>query len=129
MSMQFIRAWLEAKPHRAKGLMDLNESYVYFQVLDGPALGSLGRPLTPGRSLAIDKRMWSLGYPFWVEIEGTATEEAPWSQERMRRPMVAQDPGGAIRGQVRGGDRTRVGGGKRVAERGELGGGRVTKKK
>ncbi len=96
MSMPFIRAWLEANPDRARALMNLNPAYIYFSLEDGFARGSLGRPLTPGRSLAVDQRTWSLGYPFWVDIDGVPAEG------RLQRLMVAQDTGSAIRGPVRG---------------------------
>lgn len=98
MSMQTIRAWLEAHPDEARALMDKNASYVFFRVLkgDGP-IGAQGVALTPGRSLAVDPRLMPLGAPVWLD---TTDPLAP--AMKLRRLMVAQDTGGAIRGAVRG---------------------------
>lgn len=94
-SMQGIRAWLAAHPDQAKGIMDENRSYVFFRELtgDGP-LGSEGVVLTPGRSLAVDRSFLPLGAPIWLDASDTASQ--------IRRLLVAQDSGGAIRGPVRG---------------------------
>src|SRR5436305_185559 len=58
VSLQTIRAWLEAHPDQAREVMERNASYVFFQFFkstrgNGP-LGAQGPPLTPGRSLAVD---------------------------------------------------------------------------
>lgn len=95
MSMQAIRAWLaSARPAEAAALMNRNPSYVFFRPLDLPAeegpLGAQGAPLTPGRSLAVDRTQTPLGAPVWV------AGAAP-----LRRLVVAQDTGGAIRGPAR----------------------------
>ena len=82
--------------------MRLNPSYVFFRELgpEGP-LGALGVTLTPGRSIAVDRRRLPLGAPLWLEAKRpAATEAAP--DQLLRRLMVAQDTGGAIRGAVRG---------------------------
>jgi len=95
-SMQGIRAWLLAHPDQAKSIMDANQSYVFFRELkgDGP-LGSEGVVLTPGRSLAIDRGFLPLGAPVWLDVSDDTLG-------KIRRLLVAQDSGGAIRGPVRG---------------------------
>ena len=104
ISMQSIREWLEnADPAEARALREHNESYVFFRTLETTALdegpiGAQGAPLTAGRSLAVDRRFHTLGAPVFVDIapvEGAGG--AP-----IRRLMIAQDTGGAIRGPVRG---------------------------
>ena len=102
VSMQSIRDWLEKNPVDAVGIMDLNESYIFFRKLtgdsgpfDGP-LGAEGVPLTPGRSLAVDKKMVPYGVPVWLDAED------PDGKAAIQRLMVAQDTGGAITGAVRG---------------------------
>ncbi|MBN33731.1 MAG: murein transglycosylase [Rhodospirillaceae bacterium] len=96
MSLQAIRDWLHANPDRADQVMWTNASYVYFTELEGPGpLGAQGVPLTPGRSLAVDKGYLAYGVPVWLET--TLPDGQPW-----RRLMVAQDTGGAIDGPVRG---------------------------
>jgi membrane-bound lytic murein transglycosylase A len=98
VSMQSIRDWLHAHPDEAQAVMDLNPSYIFFTRLDGPGpLGAQGVPLTPGRSLAIDRRMLPLGAPMWLDAADPLDPTT-----RLRRLMVAQDTGGAIKGAVRG---------------------------
>ncbi len=97
MSMQAIRKWLAAHPVDGVQLMRTNKSYVFFRELEGPGpLGALGAPLTPGRSLAIDRRRFPLGMPVWL-----ATVLPGAAAQPFRRLMIAQDTGGAIRGSVR----------------------------
>jgi len=94
-TMPGIRAWLAAHPAATPEILDANPSYVFFREVkgDGP-VGSEGVVLTPGRSLAVDRAFLPLGAPFWVD--------ADLGDERLRRLLVAQDTGGAIRGPVRG---------------------------
>lgn len=98
VSMQSIRRWLEARPKQAAEIMNTNKSYIFFRELpdDGP-LGGEGLPLTPGRSLAVDRSKIPYGVPVWVDIAPPLENESA-----VRRLMVAQDTGGAIRGAVRG---------------------------
>lgn len=98
VSLQSIRAWLTANPRKAVALMRENPSFVFFRELDGPGpLGAEGTPLTPGRSMAVDRRFLPLGTPLWLDIEDPRE-----AGQRLRRLVVAQDVGGAIRGVVRG---------------------------
>jgi len=95
VSLPAIRAWLAAHPSEAAALMDENPSYVFFREVagDGP-IGTAGVVLTPGRSLAVDPDFVPLNAPVWLD--------AAQDDLRLRRLMVAQDTGGAIRGPVRG---------------------------
>jgi membrane-bound lytic murein transglycosylase A len=91
-SMQSIRAWIKAHPEAGKALMAENPSYVFFRETTGAGpIGSAGVVLTPGRSLAVDRSFVPLGVPVFVD-----------GGDGLRRLMVAQDTGGAIRGPVRG---------------------------
>ncbi|MFN4090710.1 MAG: murein transglycosylase A [Alphaproteobacteria bacterium] len=98
MSLQAIRDWMRANPDEAPALMRRNPSYVFFRELqgDGP-IGAQGAVLTPGRSLAVDPRFVPYGVPLWLDVEHPLPEQPP-----IRRLVVAQDTGGAIRGPVRG---------------------------
>ena len=99
-SMQGIKSWVTANPARLQELLNANPSYVFFReekIVDpatGPK-GALGVPLTPQRSIAIDPQFTPLGAPVFL-----ATTR-PNGQEPLRRLMVAQDTGGAIRNPVR----------------------------
>ncbi len=98
MSMQAIRSWLAAHPDKGQELMRENSSFIFFRELkdDGP-IGAQGVALTPGRSLAIDKRFLPLGLPLYLH---TFTD--PVTPNPISRLVVAQDTGGAIKGVVRG---------------------------
>jgi membrane-bound lytic murein transglycosylase A len=97
---QGIKAWIAAHPERRQELFNVNPSYVFFREerLPDPSVGpkgALGVPLTPARSVAIDPHFLPLGAPLFL-----STTEAG-SDVPMRRLMMAQDTGGAIRGAVR----------------------------
>jgi membrane-bound lytic murein transglycosylase A len=97
VSMQSIRDWLEKNPDKAQELMNANKSYVFFDVKDqAGALGAEGVVLTPGRSLAVDRRKIPYGAPVFISTM------APEGNAPITRLMIAQDTGGAIRGAVRG---------------------------
>lgn len=98
VSMQSIRAWLEAHPDEADDIMNVNASYIFFRKLetkDGP-IGAQGVSLTPKRSMAVDRKKIPYGLPLWLD----AAE--PENKGRLQRMMIAQDTGGAITGAVRG---------------------------
>ena len=98
VSMQAIRQWLGANPGEGAEVMNTNRSYVFFKVLEGEGpLGGENVALTPGRSLAIDRSLLPYGLPLWVDIDYADAAGRP-----LRRLMMAQDTGGAIRGPVRG---------------------------
>jgi membrane-bound lytic murein transglycosylase A len=112
VSLQTIRAWLRAHPREADAVMNANRSYVFFRVLPGAPVGGSGVELTPGRSLAIDTAFLPYGLPLWIDTtyppeEGAAAGPAaetgePATGAPLRRLLVGQDRGGAIRGPVRG---------------------------
>jgi len=99
-SMQGIKAWLMAHPRREQELLNANPRYVFFReeaVSDpkaGPK-GALGVPLTPQRSIAVDPQSVPLGSPVFL-----ATTQ-PNSSAALRRLVIAQDTGSAIKGGVR----------------------------
>ena len=95
LSLATIRAWLKSNPALAEGVMEADQSFIFFQeapvgdAAEGPQ-GVEGVPLTPLGSMAIDLRRNALGVPYYV------------AADPVRMLLVAQDTGGAIRGQVRG---------------------------
>ena len=97
-SMQGIKEWGFRNPNRLNELLQQNPSYVLFRDLpaglSGP-LGALGVPLTAGRSLAIDPVAIPQGAPIFLATTW------PNSHKQLRRLMMAQDTGGAIKGGVR----------------------------
>lgn len=103
VTMQSIRAWFAANPERVDEILWQNRSYIFFReaAVDDLALGPVAAakvPLTPGRSLAVDRLLHTFGTPFFIHApELTAFEAKPF-----RRLMIAQDTGSAIVGSARG---------------------------
>jgi membrane-bound lytic murein transglycosylase A len=103
MSLASLKAWLRRDSARGLEVMRRNRSFVFFQLVEDfdPALGPVagaGVPLTPLRSIAVDRTMWAYGLPFWIDAE------LPWadgSPRPFRRLMIAQDTGSAIVGAAR----------------------------
>ena len=97
MSMQGIKAYLEAHPEQRRKVLTHNPSYVFFRPLPptGGPLGCFEQPLTAGRSIATDRRLFpglALGF-----IDGTMPA-AGGGERAFSRFVFNQDTGGAIRG-------------------------------
>ncbi len=102
VSLPAIRGWLAAHPGEGRRVMAENPSFVFFRERHGAGpLGAQGAVLTPGRSLAVDRRHVALGVPVWLDIMAPSPDpDAP--DRRLRRLVIAQDTGGAISGPIRG---------------------------
>src|SRR2546428_9717186 len=102
MSPQRIREWMTAHPDEAAKERAANRSYVFFRVTGlsngGEPIGAQGVPLTPGRSIAVD-RLHSYGTPFFIDANLPIESTKPVSS--FRRLMIAQDTGSAIVGPAR----------------------------
>jgi membrane-bound lytic murein transglycosylase A len=99
VTMFTIRDWLKANPERLNEVLGKNPSYVFFQLKDdetGGPIGSLNVPLTPARSVAVDRSVIPLGAPVWLQTTLPDERRSPFD-----RLMLAQDTGGAIKGHVR----------------------------
>ena len=100
MSMQAIRRYLTENPQVIDEVLNHNPSYVFFrQVENGPS-GSVGVLLTPGRSIALDPRIFPKGALGFISSQkplvnekGDITGWTPFS-----RFVINQDSGGAIKG-------------------------------
>lgn len=97
-SMNGIKNWARNNPAKLRELLNSNPSYVFFRELPaglpGP-LGALGVPILAERVVAIDPKYVPLGAPVFL----STTE--PNSSKPLKRLMMAQDTGGAIKGGVR----------------------------
>ncbi|MDF0601290.1 MltA domain-containing protein [Psychromarinibacter sp. C21-152] len=97
VSAQVIRNWVKRNPEAGRKLLWHNPSFVFFREVSqvppsrGP-LGAMNRSITAMRSLAVDPDYVPLGAPVWIEKAG----DTP-----MRRLMIAQDTGSAIKGAQR----------------------------
>lgn len=105
LTADVLAAWLRANPAEADRLMRRNRSYIFFEEVAGldPDLGpraAAGVQLTPGRSLAVDRRLHTFHTPIWIDA---ALPLGPGGAlEPVRRLMIAQDTGSAIVGPARG---------------------------
>nr|WP_245334944.1 MltA domain-containing protein [Bradyrhizobium mercantei] len=103
MSMQKIREWMEQNPEGANEVRRQNRAYVFFREVPlsdkDEAVGAQGVPLTPGRSIAVDKALHVYGTPFF--IAGQLPIESEQSKTPFHRLMIAQDTGSAIVGPAR----------------------------
>lgn len=95
-----IKAWVDANPARVQEMLWSNPRYVFFREEAiapqdhnvGPR-GAQGVPLTPRRSIAVDRRSIPYGTPVWLMTAGPTLNE--------QKLVLAQDTGSAIVGAVR----------------------------
>jgi len=94
-NMKSVRTFLKQNPALANELIANNPRYVYYtQQSTFDTRGNMGVPLTNIRSIAMDKSIYTLGLPVFVDTKLT-------DGRKFQRLMVAQDTGGAIKGCVR----------------------------
>lgn len=88
--------YLASHPDERQNILNVNPRYVFFKIDRGPtkdrAFGSLNLPLTPGRSVALDPKVFPPGALAWMETVG---------KYRVKRFVLNQDEGGAIKGPAR----------------------------
>ena len=97
VSAQVIKNWVRRNPIDGLELLRHNPSYVFFrEVSEVPAdkgpLGAMNRSVTEMRTVAVDPRYTPLGAPVWIEKNGKG---------KIRKLMIAQDTGSAIKGAQR----------------------------
>jgi len=97
VSARTSRTFVERNPEEGVALLHHNPSFVFFRRIEGHdarlgPLGAMSRPVTRLRSVAVDPEFTPLGVPVWIEKRGRGP---------LRRLMVAQDTGSAIRGAQR----------------------------
>lgn len=97
VSLQSIRAFLARHPEEVERVLDHNGSQVFFRRLDGPPLGSLGVPVTAGRTVATDPRLFPPGALAFLVTERPAAEGGE-EKAPLARFVLNQDAGGAVRG-------------------------------
>jgi membrane-bound lytic murein transglycosylase A len=102
ISTQAIRDWMATHPDEAAKVRAANRSYIFFRITgltnEGEPLGAQGVPLTPGRSIAVD-RVHQYGTPFFIDADLPSASGKGASP--FRRLMIAQDTGSAIVGPAR----------------------------
>jgi membrane-bound lytic murein transglycosylase A len=103
VSMQSIRQWMEAHPSQGKDIRRQDQSYVFFRVTglgsEDEPVGNEGVPLTPGRSIAVDRSLHVYGTPFFIAADLPIADDT--ATTKFRRLVIAQDTGSAIVGPAR----------------------------
>jgi membrane-bound lytic murein transglycosylase A len=103
VTMQSIRSWFRENPGRVAEILWQNRSFIFFREapVGDPALGPVAAakvPLSPGRSVAVDRLLHTFGTPFFID----APTLTAFDGKSFRRLMIAQDTGSAITGTARG---------------------------
>jgi membrane-bound lytic murein transglycosylase A len=95
-----IRRYLLTHPAEQNALLFANPRYIFFQFVssEGPR-GSIGVPLTPGRSLATDPRIYPAGALGFMRTRRPIVEDGGQvSWKEFSRFVLFQDTGAAITG-------------------------------
>lgn len=97
ISADAIKIWIRNNPNEGEALLLHNDRYIFFREVreiaaDQGPLGTMNQSMTPMRSIAVDPSSTPLGAPVWVEKSGASP---------LRRLMIAQDTGSAIKGAQR----------------------------
>ncbi len=100
MSMQSIRAYLASHPNEVQKILNYNPSFIFFKIEEDGPLGCLNVKLTPGRSLATDRKRFPSAALAYIETQKPLIDGAEqihdWTD--FSRFVLNQDTGGAIRG-------------------------------
>lgn len=97
-----IRAYLKSHPEERDAILFQNTRYIFFQLVANGPVGSLGVPLTAGRSLAVDPTIYPAGALAFIHAKRPVVSEAnqvTWKD--FSRFVLLQDAGAAIKGPAR----------------------------
>ena len=87
-----IKKWLRANPTLSKEILHQNKRFIFFKEMsfgkDKNPIGAFGTPLEPNLSVAVDKNIYPLGLPFFIQME----------KNESILPVISLDTGGAIIG-------------------------------
>ena len=87
-----IKEWLRANSNLSKELLNQNKRFIFFKEISfgvgAQPIGAFGTSLMPNYSIAVDKNIYPLGLPFFIQME----------KDKSILPVVSLDTGGAIIG-------------------------------
>ncbi len=89
ISLQSIKAYFDKNPFLLSEILEVNKSYIFFHETHHSAMGALGVELTPFHSVATDLSYIPLGTLLLYKAND------------LEHLAIAQDTGGAIKGEVR----------------------------
>ena len=100
MSMQKIRSYLQKHPEEVERVLNHNPSYVFFKLEEDGPIGYLQVKLTPGRSIALDRKIFPPAALAYIETQKPELDRIgeiyEWHDHRAF--VLNQDTGGAIKG-------------------------------
>ena len=100
MSMQSIRNLLSTHPEVIDKVLNHNASYVFFERKEDGPYGNINVSLTPGRSIALDARLFPKGALAFISCQKPVVDNrreiTGW--KNFSRFVLNQDTGGAIKG-------------------------------
>jgi membrane-bound lytic murein transglycosylase A len=100
-SYRSVKAILKEREEQERyEILSYNESYIFFRFVDKEPRGSLGVPVTPGRSLATDPNYFPEGALAFIRLRKPVFDSAGNVKERVNfsRFVLSQDKGSAIKG-------------------------------
>jgi len=92
-SLQGLKDYLRSHPDEQAAIMAANERFVFFRTVAAGPIGSLGVPLTAGRSIAADRNVYPPGALVFMRIYDQGGTNVEYS-----RFALIQDAGIAIQG-------------------------------
>ncbi len=99
ISLQSLKAYLNDHPDEMAELLNTNPSYVFFRIVEEGPLGSLNVPVTPGRSVALDRRIFPGAALALIRTDKPVIRDGSITAwEPFTRLVLIQDTGGAIKG-------------------------------
>ncbi len=100
ISHQSIKQYLREHPYELSDILNHNESYVFFRVVENGPIGALGLTLTSGRSIATDLVLFPKGALAFIRLRKPVFDKngniKTW--ENFSRFVLNQDTGGVIKG-------------------------------
>ncbi len=100
ISHQSIKKYLREHPEELSDILNYNESYVFFRIVENGPIGALGLTLTSGRSIATDLDLFPRGALAFIRLRKPVFEKDGniKSWETFSRFVLNQDTGGVIKG-------------------------------
>jgi membrane-bound lytic murein transglycosylase A len=105
-SLDALKNWFKtASPQEAREVLNANPRTVFFKLspitdINAGPTGGQSIALEPGGSMAVDTSYHAYGVPIFVAAD--APRVALTQDKTLRRLLIAQDTGGAIKGPLRG---------------------------
>jgi membrane-bound lytic murein transglycosylase A len=100
LSQQSIIKYLRAHPEELSDILNYNESYIFFRIVENGPIGALGLTLTAGRSIATDLDLFPKGALAFIKLRKPVFDKNGHieSWKTFSRFVLNQDTGGLIKG-------------------------------